>query len=230
MMFLLLLLPAFVHLSAIHRPDPEYGFDDTENSFDDTKYAFDLLAKEPEVVEEGGVLRWATAGNWPVLSGGKTPDRGMAATLATVEGCTVGVPHHHIRSDQLAYVTKGCNGTFGILKEDGTLVENKMDAGHLLYVPQGIVHYYVNYGCTEGEVLFFYNHENPGTVLTIPTAFSVSNPVLETLFGDKASMMSYGAMEFGQLMPHLEECMQRCANIGRQQRCVVQGNGALHCW
>ena len=152
----LLLLPSLVEPLALHRPDDEY--------------AFDLLAKDPAIVEEGGVLRWATSGNWPVLSGGKTPDRGMAVALATVEGCTVGIPHHHIRyvfcfhilfsaigiyvdffhrADHLAYVTKGFNGTFGIVKEDGTLIENnKMDAGHLLYVPQGNVHYFVNDGCT----------------------------------------------------------------------------------
>ncbi len=103
-MLLLLLFPALVHLSTIHRPDPEYAFDDTNSAFDDTKsafddteYSFDLLAKDPAVVENGGVLRWATADNWPVLSGGKSPDRGMAAALATVPGCTVGIPHHHIR-------------------------------------------------------------------------------------------------------------------------------------
>ncbi|KAK7210448.1 hypothetical protein V2G26_017626 [Clonostachys chloroleuca] len=127
--------------------------------------------------------------------------------------------HQHLRANELFVVTSGkiysemvpeagvvANGADRIIKTELT-------AGQMTIFPQGTLHTQVNMQCENASAVASFTSDDPGTIMVLPKAFTLTDGLVQTSFGtifegkDIDSVRQ--ALPSGALIM-VEECLKRC--------------------
>ncbi|CAH0037389.1 unnamed protein product [Clonostachys solani] len=180
---------------------------------DSTVDKFNLLKDEDFVFDfKTGPLAYRK--NFPALS-----TVGGAMAYASLPACGMVALHQHLRANELFVVTSGkiysemvpeagvvANGADRIIKTELT-------AGQMTIFPQGTLHTQVNMQCQNASAVASFNSDDPGTIMVLPKAFTMTDGLVQTSFGtifegkDIDSVRQ--ALPSGALMM-VEECLKRC--------------------
>ncbi|CAI6093372.1 unnamed protein product [Clonostachys chloroleuca] len=174
---------------------------------------FNLLKDEDFVFDfKTGPLAYRK--NFPALS-----TVGGAMAYASLPACGMVALHQHLRANELFVVTSGkiysemvpeagvvANGADRIIKTELT-------AGQMTIFPQGTLHTQVNMQCENASAVASFTSDDPGTIMVLPKAFTLTDGLVQTSFGtifegkDIDSVRQ--ALPSGALIM-VEECLKRC--------------------
>ncbi|KAK0599199.1 hypothetical protein LWI29_003156 [Acer saccharum] len=112
-----------------------------------------------------------TADNFPGLN-----TLGMAIARADFAPGGVIPPHIHPRGTELVLVQKG---TFyvGFVDSNNTLFGKILYPGDVFVIPQGLNHFQVNIGKTDGVIFASFNSQNPGVITLANSIFGTKPPI-----------------------------------------------------
>ncbi|VUC23665.1 unnamed protein product [Clonostachys rosea] len=184
-----------------------------DSPLDSTVDKFNLLKDEDFVFDfKAGALAYRK--NFPALS---TVNGAMA--YASLPACGMVALHQHLRANELFVVTSGkiysemvpeagvvANGADRIIKTELT-------AGQMTIFPQGALHTQVNMQCENATAVASFTSDDPGTIMVLPKAFTLTDALVQTSFGtifegkDIDSVRQ--ALPSGALIM-VEECLKKC--------------------
>ena len=179
-------------------------------------FIFDLASSPATILSPGGQFSVARSKEWPTLE-----RHGVSASLVVGAPCSVGLPHIHATATELVYIfdvpTDG-NSTVGMVV-NGVLQEIAgARNGHLVVVPKGTVHYFMNQGCKAGSFIQFYNDVNLGTsVRTAPETLLLPTNILEAAFNQDREIienMKKNVPSSFEALRQDKECLRRCGLSG----------------
>uniref|UniRef100_A0A8H7NIK0 Cupin type-1 domain-containing protein n=1 Tax=Bionectria ochroleuca TaxID=29856 RepID=A0A8H7NIK0_BIOOC len=167
---------------------------------DSTVDKFNLLKDEDFVFDfKTGPLAYRK--NFPALS-----TVGGAMAYASLPACGMVALHQHLRANELFVVTSG-----KIYSE-----MDHQDRAHSWSdddLPQGTLHTQVNMQCENASAVASFTSDDPGTIMVLPKAFTLTDGLVQTSFGtifegkDIDSVRQ--ALPSGALIM-VEECLKRC--------------------
>ncbi|CAG9941320.1 unnamed protein product [Clonostachys rosea f. rosea IK726] len=174
---------------------------------------FNLLKDEDFVFDfKTGPLAYRK--NFPALS-----TVGGAMAYASLPACGMVALHQHLRANELFVVTSGkiysemvpeagvvANGADKIIKTELT-------AGQMTIFPQGTLHTQVNMQCENASAVASFTSDDPGTIMVLPKAFTLTDGLVQTSFGTIFEGKDIDSVR--QALPSdalimVEECLKRC--------------------
>lgn len=138
-----------------------------------------LGAVEPTVFD-GGHLRQAHRGNFPILTGQEA-----SVVMVTLEPGGIREPHWHPSAWELTITTRG-TASWTLLDPLGHSESFDAEVGDVVFAPQGSLHYFENKGTTDLDVLVVFNASTEEGKDDIGIGASVSKlppEVLSAIFG-----------------------------------------------
>ncbi|MUL77120.1 cupin domain-containing protein [Mycobacterium sp. CBMA226] len=136
---------------------------------------------------EGGTLRQAHEGNWPILMGQEA-----SVVMVTLEPGGIREPHWHPSAWEINVVTRGV-ATWTLLDPLGHSEQFDAIAGDVVFAPQGSLHYFENTGNQELDLLIVFNASTAEGKDDIGIGASITKlppDVLGAVFGVPASMFA----------------------------------------
>jgi oxalate decarboxylase/phosphoglucose isomerase-like protein (cupin superfamily) len=107
-------------------------------------YFFSLANAAPSTIP-GGIVRRCTKAVFPILQG------------------VARLPHMHTNANELSYIASG-KARAGIIGPNGQKDVFDLDAGDLVFFPQGYMHWLANIADGPMVALFMYSNEQPVTI------------------------------------------------------------------
>jgi len=138
------------------------------------------LGALPRTQFEGGTLRQAYEGNWPILMGQEA-----SVVMVTLEPGGIREPHWHPSAWEINVITRGV-ATWTLLDPLGHSEHFEANVGDVVFAPQGSLHYFENKGTEELDLLIVFNASTEEGKDDIGIGASISKlppDVLSVVFG-----------------------------------------------
>ncbi|WP_156750594.1 cupin domain-containing protein [Mycobacterium sp. 852013-50091_SCH5140682] len=142
------------------------------------------LGALPETRFDGGTLRQAHEGNWPILMGQEA-----SVVMVTLEPGGIREPHWHPSAWEINVITRGV-ATWTLLDPLGHSEHFEANVGDVVFAPQGSLHYFENRGNQELDLLIVFNASTEEGKDDIGIGASITKlppDVLGAVFGVPAS-------------------------------------------
>jgi len=181
---------------------------------------FDFTSGLDTTVSAGGNLTLANVANFPALFA-----NGLAMAIGQIGPCGLNTPHTHPRATELLYLASGVIEV-GFIEENGArFVKNVLTAGQGTLLPQGSIHYQINYGCEPALFVAALNNEDPGATQIAQRFFGLPPNITQATMGDiglqEVDDLSNGIPDSMAL--GVDQCLQKCGltrgnqTMGQQQ-------------
>lgn len=138
------------------------------------------LGALPKTQFDGGTLRQAYEGNWPILMGQEA-----SVVMVTLEPGGIREPHWHPSAWEINVITRGV-ATWTLLDPLGHSEHFEANVGDVVFAPQGSLHYFENKGTQELDLLIVFNASTEEGKDDIGIGASISKlppDVLSVVFG-----------------------------------------------
>ncbi|MUL49366.1 cupin domain-containing protein [Mycobacterium sp. CBMA293] len=138
------------------------------------------LGALPRTQFDGGTLRQAYEGNWPILMGQEA-----SVVMVTLEPGGIREPHWHPSAWEINVITRGV-ATWTLLDPLGHSEHFEANVGDVVFAPQGSLHYFENKGTDELDLLIVFNASTEEGKDDIGIGASISKlppDVLSAVFG-----------------------------------------------
>lgn len=145
-------------------------------------HLFRLGAMTPQHVYEGGTRADATVNQLPTL-------KGMALSILTLNPKGVREPHWHPNANELSYCIEG-KGLMTIFSPGGSHDTFTVQAGEIVFVPQGYLHHIENVGDTPLKMAISFNHESPEDLNISSSVWVMPPGILAGTFQEASSFFS----------------------------------------
>jgi oxalate decarboxylase len=129
---------------------------------------------------DGGTLRQAYEGNWPILTGQEA-----SVVMVTLEPGGIREPHWHPSAWEINVITGGV-ATWTLLDPLGHAEQFEANVGDVVFAPQGSLHYFENKGTQNLSLLIVFNASTQEGEDDIGIGASISKlppDVLSVVFG-----------------------------------------------
>jgi oxalate decarboxylase len=138
------------------------------------------LGALPRTEFDGGTLRQAYEGNWPILMGQEA-----SVVMVTLQPGGIREPHWHPSAWEINVITRGV-ATWTLLDPLGHSEHFEANVGDVVFAPQGSLHYFENKGNDELDLLIVFNASTEEGKDDIGIGASISKlppDVLSVVFG-----------------------------------------------
>lgn len=136
---------------------------------------FNFSKQTPQNRNEAGTRIIANSDNFPIL-------KGMSLYKLTLKPRALREPHWHPNADELGYCLKG-ELLITFYHTDDLLQTFLVKAGEMFFIPSGALHYLVNVGEGDAELLVEFSHENPEEFNLSSSLGAFTNAVLGNTWG-----------------------------------------------
>ncbi|WP_370071031.1 cupin domain-containing protein [Mycobacterium sp. MAA66] len=133
---------------------------------------------------DGGTLRQAYEGNWPLLMGEEA-----SIVMVTLQPGGIREPHWHPSAWEINVITSGV-ATWSMLDPQGHAEQFEANVGDVVFAPQGSLHYFENKGSQDLSLLIIFNASTQEGEDDIGIGASITklpNDVLGAVFGVPAA-------------------------------------------
>jgi len=175
---------------------------------------FDLLSSGLILNTVAGTASLANSITWPQLKG-----MGLSISYLKAPPCAAGIPHYHITSDEMNFVTAGSNCTVGIKAPNKplNLIKN-VEMGQAVVIPKGHLHFFINLHCTQVlEAVQMFNADAVGNTIPLgPDAMTLPHEMLHVAFNaeiDNFEELDNTKPEGKELLRLNQYCLKRCGLI-----------------
>jgi len=161
----------------------------------------------PALVENPAVRQLqADKTPFPILA--TLPNGGSSFFITALKPCGLLLPHVHQRATEQYIIISGVMGA-GLSEENGGRQNVTFDVspGQSFLVPQGLVHFNANKGCTPLVFLQAFNHADPGAINIIGALASLKGADNQTLAASNAGSITASPQAAFALDP---VCLSRC--------------------
>jgi oxalate decarboxylase len=148
-------------------------------------YLFDLAKSKPHVEKPAGTVRQAYDQVFPILN---TQNASMALVVLKKGG--IREPHWHPDAWEFDYCISG-RARMAVVAPDNEWQSFEIEAGQIVFVPQGYFHYFENIGSEELRFLIVFNNSTRESGDDIGISVSLGgmpNDVLAATFGVSESI------------------------------------------
>jgi oxalate decarboxylase len=143
-------------------------------------FLFDLVKSTPAVKKPFGTVRLAYEKVFPIVTG-----QSAAMALVVLEKGGIREPHWHPNAWEFDYCISG-KARMAVVAPNNEWQSFTVEAGQIVFVPQGYFHYFENIGAEELRFLIVFNNstKESGDDIGISTSLGgVPNHVLAATFG-----------------------------------------------
>jgi len=175
---------------------------------------FDLLSSGLVLNTVAGTATTANSITWPHIKG-----MGLAIAYVKAPPCAAGIPHYHLNSDEMNFVSTGNNVTVGIKAPNKplNLIKN-VELGQVVVIPRGHLHFFINLHCTQvAEAVQMFNADSIGNTMPLgPDAMALPHEMLHVAFNaeiDHFEELDKTKPEEQEFLRLNQYCLKRCGLI-----------------
>ena len=143
-----------------------------------SSYRYAVEGIDPQVVTEGGSIRFARGDDYPILDG-------LAMYSLRFNRLGVREPHWHPNCAELNYVVNG-RVKMTIVSPGGDVEAFELAAGEVSYIPPAYFHHIESLVDEEVRMCVFFNHEMPGDNGIAASVSGYSAEFIASVFGRPA--------------------------------------------